>query len=157
MRMLSCLVVASACFGSARPGSAQAPTGTIEGTISDAYGLSVTTAHITPRDNNSGLICELQSEPNGQFRFSALPVDAYALTGEQDGFAKFIEARWEYDLCIGCEMESDLGPLALQYIHYPWLENFSEAMTKCTAKDVQGVLRHSRTATTTDACMQEIQ
>ncbi len=33
-----------------------------------------------------------------------------------------------FDLAIACEMEADLGLPGVQYIHYPWLEQFAPAL-----------------------------
>ena len=114
MSMMSLTPILSACLFFARIAPAQAPTGTIEGTVSDTHGLSITTADITLEGKTTGIHRELHAEPEGRFRFSAVPVDDYMLTVEVGGFAKFIEGPIHLSVGDSVRLDATLVPATLQ-------------------------------------------
>ena len=94
--------------------SAQAPTGTIEGTVSDRAGLTMTTAHISVLNRSTGAQRELSVATNGRFRFSALPVGEYSITIESMGFAAFIENSIHLSVDESMRIDAVMVPATLQ-------------------------------------------
>jgi len=62
----------------------------LEGRISDPTGGVVAGAHITVREMSTGLVRETDSNLEGQFRMSALPVGVYHVEAVATGFAKSV-------------------------------------------------------------------
>jgi hypothetical protein len=108
------ILLLSTCLGLSQFISAQAPTGTIEGTVSDAHGLIITSAHITLEGKTSGIHRELHGEQDGRFQFSALPIDAYSLTIQAEGFARFIEDPIRLSIGDAYRLDAKLSLASLQ-------------------------------------------
>jgi hypothetical protein len=93
---------------------AQAPTGTIEGTVVDRAGLSVTTGHISLANRATGVHRELPIATSGRFRFSALPVGEYVITIESTGFATFIEDAIHLSVDESVRIDAVIVPATLE-------------------------------------------
>src|SRR6185437_9152407 len=68
---------------------AQDPTGTLQGQVKDPSGARVPKAQITVRNTATGFHADQESEQNGNFHFSYLPVGEYELRVTAAGFAEF--------------------------------------------------------------------
>ncbi|HSU60680.1 MAG TPA: carboxypeptidase regulatory-like domain-containing protein [Bryobacteraceae bacterium] len=68
---------------------AQDPTGTLQGQVKDPSGARVPKAQITVRNTATGFHADQESEQNGNFHFSYLPVGEYELRVTAAGFAQF--------------------------------------------------------------------
>lgn len=77
--------------GLATVGYAQLDTGTITGTVSDESKAVVGNATVTVRNTRTGLTRTTQTDGEGRFRFSSLPIGSYELTVEATGQAKYIQ------------------------------------------------------------------
>jgi len=77
-------------FGLATAGYAQLDTGTITGTVSDESKAVVGNATVTVRNVRTGLTRTTQTDSEGRFRFSSLPIGSYELTVEATGQAKYV-------------------------------------------------------------------
>lgn len=86
---VSCVVLLSvACPALTRTATAQAVTGTIEGTVLDDSGASLTGARVTATDQTTGLHRSTTVRPDGRYVVMALPsADEYIVEVEQPGFA----------------------------------------------------------------------
>jgi len=78
-------------FGLATAGYAQLDTGTITGTVSDESKAVVGNATVTVRNVRTGLTRTTQTDSEGRFRFSSLPIGSYELTVEATGQAKYVQ------------------------------------------------------------------
>ena len=65
---------------------AQAPTGTILGTVKDASGAVVAGASVTVKNLDTSLSRTANTEADGSYRFSALPVGNYEIDVTHEGF-----------------------------------------------------------------------
>jgi hypothetical protein len=65
---------------------AQAPTGTILGTVKDSSGAVMPNAAITATNSETGQKRTLSSAADGSYRISALPVGTYEIRVEHEGF-----------------------------------------------------------------------
>lgn len=74
-------------------GLAQAPTGSILGTVTDASGAVITQTKLRLRNLDSGEIREGKSGEEGDFNLVALPPARYELVAEFAGFRKHTEAN----------------------------------------------------------------
>ena len=69
---------------------AQAISGDIVGTITDATNASVPNATVTAENTQTGVKATTTSDSKGGFRFTDLPVSVYTLTGTATGFGTTI-------------------------------------------------------------------
>ena len=68
---------------------AQTTTGQITGEVVDASGAKVPNARLTATSLETGATQSAQSNDDGIYRLSALPVGTYKLTAEKEGFSLF--------------------------------------------------------------------
>ena len=61
--------------------------GAIQGTVLDGTGSALAGTHVTAAQTASGLVRETATDAEGNFRITALPVGAYQLRLEHEGFA----------------------------------------------------------------------
>ena len=88
VRPLSVLFLCLCVGAVSRPLFAQA-TGTIYGTVYDASGAAVPGAQITARNSGTNAIRSAQSDEQGQFVISLLPVGEYSVKIDHAGFTPF--------------------------------------------------------------------
>jgi hypothetical protein len=89
---------------------AQAPTGTILGTIADSSGAMLADAKVQLRNLASGEVREAQTGPEGEFLWTALPPAKYEVTAEFTGFRKHIEANITLNVDQQMRLEIRLSP-----------------------------------------------
>lgn len=68
----------------------QGSSGAIQGTVADPAGASVAGVRVTATRSASNAIRTTETDPSGQFRFSALPIGDYTLRFEKEGFASAV-------------------------------------------------------------------
>src|SRR4051812_3540561 len=78
---LCVLAVSRSLFGQA--------TGTIYGTVYDASGAAVPSAQIAARNSGTNSVRTVQSDEQGQFVISLLPVGEYSVKVDHSGFTPF--------------------------------------------------------------------
>lgn len=78
--LLSCLLLAAA------PGSAQSPSGAIEGVVYDPQGAVVPHAAVVLLNPGTGRTYEVQSNADGFYEFPVVPAGTYELRIRYDGF-----------------------------------------------------------------------
>jgi len=88
-----CLIVLAAI-----PVFAQLPTGTILGTVKDSSGAVVPQAMVTAKNVDTGATRTVNTEGDGSYRISALPVGNYEVDIEHSGFNK--ESRTGLTLAV---------------------------------------------------------
>lgn len=86
LRML-CMIALCIC---ARPVLGQA-SGTIVGTVTDASGAVIPQAQVTATNVGTKAALRAQTDSNGQFTISFVPVGTYQLQAVQKGFAQFLQ------------------------------------------------------------------
>ena len=69
---------------------AQAPTGTIQGTVLDSTGAVIVGARVTISQPAAGVSRTTETDDHGEFRFSGLAIGEYSLRCEQTGFATIV-------------------------------------------------------------------
>jgi hypothetical protein len=87
--LLACLC---ALLAFSAPARAQQTTGTIAGRLTDAQGAAVPGVTVTGRNVSTGFLRTGVTDGEGVYRLTALPVGAYDLTAELQGFTK-IESK----------------------------------------------------------------
>jgi hypothetical protein len=70
---------------------AQDPTGTIEGTVSDATAAALAGAKVSVRNLDTGFTRETTSAADGFYRLLLIPVGRYSLTVEAPQFARLVQ------------------------------------------------------------------
>ena len=71
--------------------SAQSPTGSVRGTVTDGQGTAVADAEVTITDADTGYSRNAQTDRDGSYSFQSLPVGRYTLLVVKDGFSRFEE------------------------------------------------------------------
>jgi hypothetical protein len=79
------------CLAAAPFASAQDPTGTIEGLITDASAGALTGAHVIAQNLDTGFTKETITASNGLFRIPLLPVGRYSITVKAAQFSPLIQ------------------------------------------------------------------
>ena len=74
-----------ACF-SIPSAYAQQTLGTINGTVKDSSGASVSSAMVTATDEQTGLTIMVKSSNSGYFQILDLPIGTYTVSVKRDGF-----------------------------------------------------------------------
>ena len=69
---------------------AQAPTGTIQGTVLDSTGAVIVGARVMISQPVAGVSRTTETDDHGEFRFSGLAIGEYSLRCEQTGFATIV-------------------------------------------------------------------
>src|SRR2546426_6017220 len=72
--------------------SAQAPTGTIAGTVTDSSGAPLTGAHVAIVNRQTGQTRAITTSTDGIYGVAALPSGRYQVIGETDGFKRLERA-----------------------------------------------------------------
>src|SRR5688500_14167267 len=85
-RVLTVLVV---FLLSALPVSAQMTSGAIAGRVTDAQGLAVPGIAVRATNLDTGLMRDSVSDEGGNYRLGALPVGAYVIDAQLEGFRPF--------------------------------------------------------------------
>ena len=71
--------------------SAQSSTGSISGTVTDEKGSVIPNAAVSVRNTDTGFARTVQTNSEGGYRFTNLPVGAYQVTVEVANFGKFVQ------------------------------------------------------------------
>jgi len=90
MRRAAKLVIALAVL-LALPLSGQFTTASLSGTVLDPAGSVITGARVTVLNVSTGFSQTVNTDANGAFLFSALPVGSYRLTVEAAGFSTYVQ------------------------------------------------------------------
>jgi hypothetical protein len=85
---------------------AQAPIGTIAGTVTDESGGSVVGAAVTVSNKATGLKREIKSDSEGAFSAPALPAGVYEVRGQMSGFRQLVR---EAEVLTGSTTTVDLA------------------------------------------------
>jgi hypothetical protein len=88
MKRIICVMLALAALGVASTVQAQQTTGNITGRILDDQGAAVPGVTVTAVSTDTGFVRTGVTDGEGIYRLTALPVGAYDLTAELQGFSK---------------------------------------------------------------------
>ena len=89
-------------------GYSQAITGEILGTVADATGASVAQAKVTVRNLQTNIKNETRTSNEGSFRVLQLPIGAFEVTVEKEGFAKYVASQVQLALNQRAELRISL-------------------------------------------------
>jgi hypothetical protein len=82
-------------------------SGTIQGTVSDEQGATVSGATVEARNTATNFAKTFTTEADGRFTFLSLPSGRYVVSVTKQGFAKFVQENIE--LTVGRVVSLDLG------------------------------------------------
>src|SRR5262249_29395491 len=89
----ACLVLAQALLLFWNPPlAAQYTTANLSGTVADTSGAAVPEAKVTARNTETGFTQSATSSASGAFLFPRLPVGAYELRVEREGFTTYVQS-----------------------------------------------------------------
>ena len=86
-RLLAAVLLVTAFAASA----AAQTTGTISGTVADEKGASIAGATVTARNVETNTSRTAQTDAEGRYRFTGMPVGGYEITVEAANFAKYVQ------------------------------------------------------------------
>jgi hypothetical protein len=96
--------------------SAQSASATILGRVTDAQGAAVAKAHITVTNTATQVVYNTESDGEGDYRVSALPIGTYIVAAEHEGFSKLVteprplqinqDERMDLHLVVGAHTET---------------------------------------------------
>src|SRR5688572_18274046 len=87
------LAVVTAFLTAPAPAGAQgSPAGTVAGTISDPSGAVLPGVAVTAKGSQTGLTQQTVSGGDGDWRIPGLPIGAYEISFELDGFKKLVRS-----------------------------------------------------------------
>ena len=95
-------------------GRAQTFRGTILGTVTDTTGAVVPGATITVRNVNTGLVRTTESQADGSYRVSELPIGTYDVTVEKADFQTSVTSGVKVDVAAERRVDSALKPGAVK-------------------------------------------
>src|SRR5688572_25148660 len=104
-RMIFCLVLLS--LGLAVEGSAQVNTASLTGLVTDPTGAVVSNASVTVKNKATTVESSTNSDASGYYTFASLPVGAYTLQVERQGFKKAVQEN--VNLEVGQKARIDLA------------------------------------------------
>jgi outer membrane receptor protein involved in Fe transport len=129
--------------GFAGPAWAQ-NTGAIEGTISDASGALLPGVTVVLKNTETGVERTTTSDPEGRYRFAALPPASYSLRAELQNFAT--EERQDIVLTIGLQLRQDFQ-LKIQSLAENVTVIAESPMVDVTRSEVSGVVTQKQIET----------
>jgi len=117
MRSLRIALLLVICLSlSPRAVWAQSATATILGRVTDPQGAAIAKAHITVTNTATQIAYKTDSDNEGNYRVPALPIGAYVVTAEHEGFSKLVteartlqinqDARMDLRLVVGARTET---------------------------------------------------
>jgi len=92
---------------------AQAVTGTVLGTVTDASGAVVATAKVTLTEVNTGVSRTSETNTSGNFTFPEIPEGAYSVTVEAAGFKKEVQQNISVAVNTSARVDMRLQPGSL--------------------------------------------
>ena len=95
---LGAVFLALAVFLSATNSQAQSTSGRVRGTVTDASGGSVSGAALTLQNTATNVTREAVTGSNGEYNFLEVPVGAYQVELNQQGFKKYVHRDITVDL-----------------------------------------------------------
>jgi Carboxypeptidase regulatory-like domain/TonB-dependent Receptor Plug Domain/TonB dependent receptor len=114
VRFLLLLVLSVSLFHSSA--WTQSATATILGRVTDPQGAAIAKAHVTVTNTATQVAHKTESDAEGNYRVSALPIGTYEVTAEHEGFAKLVtaprtlqinqEERMDLRLVVGAKTET---------------------------------------------------
>lgn len=107
-RTLTAAAVAAA-MGLSVGAYAQSTTGSITGTVVNQANNVMPGATITVRNVETGYTRTVQAEEDGSYRFNALPVGRYTVTGVREGFEAFTSEPFQVSIGSASRVRIPLG------------------------------------------------
>ncbi|HVO79718.1 MAG TPA: TonB-dependent receptor [Terriglobales bacterium] len=103
-------------FGAAAPTAAQQATAQLTGTVKDPSGAIVVGAKVTLKNSGTNIARTVDTNKEGDYLFTLIPIGTYELTVEQQGFSKAVQrgikleinqnARLDITLQLGTETQT---------------------------------------------------
>jgi len=84
--------------------------GGVVGTVTDASGAAIADAKVTVTSQETGLTRTVQTDDQGNFHFSELPVGAYAVTASKQGFRTETSKGVVVQVSVDTRMDLKLAP-----------------------------------------------
>jgi carboxypeptidase family protein len=120
---------------------AQAPVGTISGTVYDQSGAVITNAAITIRSKATGIERKLTSEKDGIFSVASLAAGEYEVTAQASGFRKYLR---EVTVTTGTIVKLDINMEVGQTSEVVTVEAAGAAQINYETGSVDGVISRQK-------------
>src|SRR5919199_5620278 len=113
LKLLPLLIALLVC--AAHTAAAQT-TGSISGTVQDEKGATVAGATVTARNVETNISRTGQTDADGRYRFTGMPVGQYEVTVEAAGFAKYVQTGIQLLLNQDAVVDATMKPAGVQEV-----------------------------------------
>src|SRR5919204_290019 len=113
LKLLPLLIALLVC--AAHTAAAQT-TGSISGTVQDEKGATVAGATVTARNVETNTSRTGQTDADGRYRFTGMPVGQYEVTAEAAGFAKYVQTGIQLLLNQDAVVDATMKPAGVQEV-----------------------------------------
>lgn len=134
---LLCLVISALAFSAL----AQAPVGTISGTVTDQSGAIIQSATILIRNKATGNERQLRSDNDGNFSAAALAAGDYEIRAEANGFRTILQ---EVNVATGSISRVDLKMEVGQKTEIVTVEGSSSSQINTESHAIDGVITRQK-------------
>ncbi len=114
VELLTATLAVLALFGPANPARAQTFRGAIVGTVLDQTQAPVPAANVTAKNQGTGVARSTVTDDQGQFTLPELPIGAYTVTVEKQGFAPVTQANVQVSVAGERRVDVTLRPGKVQ-------------------------------------------
>jgi hypothetical protein len=111
----SLLVLIAVLFVCALPAAAQT-TGTLSGTVQDEKGAAIAGATVTARHVETNTTRTAQTDSEGRYRLTSMPVGHYEITVEAVNFAKYVQTGVELLLNQDAVVTAEMKPAGVEAV-----------------------------------------
>ena len=108
LRLLAGLFLAAVIAGGTRSALAQVDTGGILGQVSDASGGRIPGAHVTAKEESTGITHTATTDTDGSYSLTPLKLGFYTLTVSKPGFKETVQAHIEVTIQSRLEVNPTL-------------------------------------------------
>ena len=120
---------------------AQAPVGTISGTVTDQSGAVIRDASIIIKNKATGIERQLKSDSDGNFAAAALPAGDYEVRAEANGFRTILrEATVATGAIVKVELNMEVG----QKTEVVTIEGSGASQINYEAHSIDGVITRQK-------------
>lgn len=112
----SLMLVLALVLGCASVSFAQSTTGSISGNVADTNGGAVPAATVTARNTETGVTRTIQTNDDGVYRITNLPVGMYEVTIEAPSFGRYVQTGITLSLNQDAVVDAALQPAGVQEV-----------------------------------------
>ncbi|HEY0170826.1 MAG TPA: carboxypeptidase regulatory-like domain-containing protein [Pyrinomonadaceae bacterium] len=114
--LLPLLAAAALLLTALAPRAAAQTTGTISGTVVDEKGASIPGATAVARNTQTNISRTAQTDADGRYRFTGMPVGGYEITAEAAGFSRYVQTGVQLLLNQDAVVDVTMRPVGVEAV-----------------------------------------